>query len=312
MKNIIYIVLLVVTTSVAQQSSSDISNMALGTYIPNDISQMPSSARNILNTKLGQIITKNGINDASYNSRFIITPNVSIMSKDVLPTAPPKIALNLDVTLYIGDGLNGTLYASKSFSMKGVGTNETKAYISAIKQLNANSDDMQSFVTEGKDKIIQFYNNNCEMIRKEANSLANQNKFEEALNLLVNIPVVSTCFDKSSNDLKNMYQKVIDRDCKLKLADATAIWNANQEIYAANEAGAILASIEPNSSCYGQAKSLMSKIEKRIKQLGDREWSYKLKVLDTKITAINAAADILKVYAKNQPQNVVYSVRGWY
>ncbi|HBY69793.1 MAG TPA: hypothetical protein DEG69_19855, partial [Flavobacteriaceae bacterium] len=234
------------------------------------------------------------------------------ISKDVVASAPPKIAYNLDVTLYIGDGLNGTLYSSRSFNVKGVGNNETKAYIAAIKQLRANSNEMQSFVSEGKNKIVDFYNTNCEMINKEATSLANQNRYEEALNLLVNIPSISTCFDRSQRAIKNMYQNVIDRNCKLQVAEATAIWNANQDIYAANEAGAILASIEPSSGCYSEAKSLFNKIEKRVKQMDDRKWEYKLKVLDTKITAINAASDILKVYAQNQPKNVIYNVRGWY
>ena len=273
---------------------------------------MTASAKQVLNTRLGQIITKNGISDVSYNSRFIITPNVSVISKDVVASAPPKIAYNLDVTLYIGDGLNGTLYSSRSFNVKGVGNNETKAYIAAIKQLRANSNEMQSFVSEGKEKIIDFYNTNCEMINKEATSLANQNRYEEALNLLVNIPSISSCFDKSQRAIKNMYQNVIDRNCKLKVAEATAIWNADQDIYAANKAGAILESIEPSSKCYSEVKSLFSKIEKRVKQMDNRKWDYKLKVLDTEITAINAATDILKVYAQNQPKNVIYNVRGWY
>lgn len=307
-KAILISLLFVATLGIAQNSN----NVALGTFIPDEAEPMPASAKQILNTRLGQIITKNGISDISYNSRFIITPNVSVISKDVVASAPPKIAYNLDVTLYIGDGLNGTLYSSRSFNIKGVGTNETKAYIAAIKQLRANNSEMQRFVSEGKKKIIEFYDSNCDMINKEATSLANQNKFEEALNLLVNIPSISSCFDSSQRAIKNMYQKVVDRDCKLKLADATAIWSANQDIYAANEAGAILATIEPAANCYSEAKSLFNKIEKRVKQMDDRKWDYKLKVLDTKITAINAASDILKVYAQNQPKNVIYNVRGWY
>ncbi len=300
--------LFLIGTITAQEGN----NIALGTYIPNEVEALPAAAKQILETKLGQMVTKNGISDISYNSRFIITPNVEVLTKDVLGTAPPKIAINLDVTIYIGDGLNGTLYASKSFNVKGVGTNETKAYINAINNINANSEQVQQFVYEGKEKIIAFFNNNCDMIRKEAKSLDNQNRQEEALNLLVNVPVNSTCFDKVAPELKGMYKKLIDRDCKTQLAEASAIWAANQDIDAANTAGAILASIEPTSSCYGEVKSLFSKIEKRVKELSDRPWEYKLKVLDANIAAAKGARDILMVYAKNQPKNVTYNIRGWY
>lgn len=303
------IALLFVTAITAQNVDS---NIALGTYIPNEINDMPASARQILETKLGQMVTKNGISDVSYNSRFIITPNIAVMSKDVLPTAPPKIALNLDVTIYIGDGIAGTLYTSKSFSVKGVGTNETKAYISAIKNMNANSDEVQKFVADGKEKIIEFFNNNCDFIQKEANTLAVQNRFEEALGMLVNIPVQSSCYDKAANSLKTLYKKTIDRDCELRLNEATAIWASSQDLEAANGAAAVLAAVEPNASCYPKVKSLFLKIENRAKELTDRPWNYKLKVLDANTEIAKGSQKILMEYAKNQPSTVMYNIRGWY
>jgi hypothetical protein len=311
MKNLFLIIILLVPVALAIAQNGD-SNIALGTYIPNEIEKVPTAARQILETKLGQMVTKNGVSDISYNSRFIITPNVTVMSKDIIGTAPPKIALNLDVTLYIGDGLNGSLYASKSFNVKGVGSNETKAYIAAIKNLKTNSNSVQNFVTEGKQKIIDFFDNNCGLIQKEANTLANLNKYEEALTLLVNVPVNSSCYDKVNNNLSKIYQQTIDRDCTLRLAEAKAIWASGQDFASANDAGAILTRIEPSSSCYSEVKSLFSKIENRVKEISDRPWEYKLKVLDANIAAATGALDIMRIYARNQPSTVSYNIRGWY
>lgn len=303
------IALLFVTALGAQNVDS---NIALGTYIPYEMESIPASARQILETKLGQMVTKNGISDITYNSRFIITPNVAVMTKDVLPTAPPKIALNLDITIYIGDGIQGTLYASKSFNVKGVGTTETKAYISAIKNMNINSKEVQKFVTEGKEKIIDFFNNNCDLIQKEANTLAVQNRYEEALGMLVNIPVQSSCYDKAASSLKTMYRKAIDRDCEVRLNEATAIWASSQDLEAANGAAAVLAGVEPSSACYSKVKGLFSKIENRAKELTDRPWNYSLKVLDADIEIAKGSQAIIMEYAKNQPSTVMYNIRGWY
>ena len=288
------------------------SNIALGTFIPNEIESMPSSVRQILETKLGQMVTNNGLSDMSYNSRFIITPNISVMSKDILPTAPPKIALNLDVTIYIGDGVAGTLYTSKSFNVKGVGSNETKAYIAAIRNMNTNSADVQKFVSEGKEKIIAFFDNNCELIQKEANTLTALNRHEEALALLVNIPAQSSCYDKSAKSLKTMYQKAIDRDCELRLAEATAIWSSSQDLDATIGAATVLAGVEPTSTCYPKVKSLFLKIENRAKELTDRPWEYQLKVLDAEVEIAKGSQQLLMEYAKNQPSTVMYNIRGWY
>ena len=106
----------------------------LGAYVPDQIENVPASAKKMLLNKLGQLVTSNGISDNQYNSRFIITPNIVVSTKEVMPTSPVKVVLVLDVTLYIGDGIAGTLYASETFNVKGVGTTETKAYMQAIKR----------------------------------------------------------------------------------------------------------------------------------------------------------------------------------
>ncbi len=262
--------------------------------------------------KLGQIITKNGMSDNVYNSRFILVPNVTVLSKDFTATAPPKIALNLGVTLYIGDGVAGNLFESEYLELKGVGTNETKAYISALKRLSPKNVAIQDFIARGKQKIINYYNENCDLIVKKSGSLESKGQLEEAIEQLANVPEASSCFDKVKSKMSSLYIKYIDRDCKLKLAEAQSIWVANQNIDAANEAGAILSTIDPQANCFSEVKSLFSKIADRVKELSDRSWNYQLKVLDLNKRAIDAARDVGVAYGNNQPQNVTYNTRGWY
>ena len=312
MKKIIYIALFFVATSLVAQEKSSNDGISLAAYVPQQVEGIPASAKKMLLNRLTQIITKNGISENVYNSRFILAPNVAVLSKDITATAPPKTALNLNVTLYIGDGISGTLFASQSIELKGVGNNENKAYIAAIKRLSPKNPEILEFVAKGKEKIIEYYNNNCSLILKKAAALEAQNEFEEALIVLTNVPEASTCFNKVKSKIAILYKKSIDRDCKQKLAEASAIWAANQNIDAANEAGAILSTVEPQGACYGQVKSLYAKIAARVKDLSDRGWKYQLKVLDLKKTAIRAARDVGVAYGKNQPNNVTYSVRGWY
>ena len=311
MKKIIYvIVLFVLTNSIAQEKSSE--GIALAPYIPRQVESIPSSAKRMLLNRLAQVLTKNGIGKNIYNSRFVLAPNISVLSKDITPTAPPKTALGLNVTLYIGDGISGDLFASHSLELKGVGTNENKAYISAIKRLSPKNPEIIDFVEKGKAKIIEYYNANCSNIMQKASTLQAQNEFEQALAILMNVPVESNCFDKIEPKIKNLYQKIIDRECDQKLSEATAIWTANQNIEAANEAGAILASVEPKSKCFSQVKSLYKKIATRVKELSDRDWNYKLKELDLQKQTIKAARDVGVAYGKNQPKTVNYNVKGWY
>ncbi|WP_323787944.1 hypothetical protein [Psychroserpens sp.] len=284
----------------------------LGAYVPDQIENVPASAKKMLINKLGQIVTANGISDNAYNSRFIITPNIVVATKEVMPTSPVKVVLVLDVTLYIGDGIAGTLYASETFNLKGVGTTETKAYMQALKRLKPKNENMQSFLSRGKDKIIDYYNTNCSQIQKDAEALENSGQPEQALGIMLSIPSSSSCFDKSKSKTKALFIKAANRDCKLRLNEAQAIWSANQDIEAANEAARILSSVQPEADCFSKVKALFSKIEARAKDLQDRDWNYKLKVLDATKSYYDSAFEVSMANAQNQPSTVMYNVRGWY
>ncbi len=296
------------TMSFAQSSASkDENRIMLTSWVPSQIEGMPASARKMLTNRLKQVVTKNGLGGSPYNTRFIISANITVMSKDILPGPPPMHAYNLDVTLYIGDGFEGTVFASTTISVKGVGTNENKAYISGLKRISPKNPEIQAFVKNGKEKIIQYYKDNCDLIIKKANSLADQGKFKHAIFMLAAVPsACEECYVKAMNAIKPIYKKQIDKDCKEKLQKATAIWNASQDMAAAEEAGAMLASIDPGASCVGQARTLSNKIAAKVKQIDAREWKYIVKDQQQESERIKAIRDIGVAYGKGPKANVTY------
>ena len=297
--------------------SDDAARITLAAYVPQQIDKMPDAARSILANKLNQIVTQNGMGGAANNERFIITANVNVISKDLTATAPPMTALVLEVTLYIGDGFVGTKFSSTSISVKGVGESETKAYISALKGISPTNSNIQSFVGNGKSKIIEYYNSKCDFIIKEAQTLVSQNNFEEAIFKLTSVPeVCKDCYDKCMDAVGPIYQKQIDRECKSKLMEANTAWNAAQDSYGADTAGGILAQIDPNASCYKEALALSNKIAQRIKEIDQRDWKLQLKEqqdnVDIQKATIKAIRDIGVAYGNGQPKTVTYNVRGWW
>lgn len=297
--------------------TDDIGRITLAAYVPQQIDKMPDAARSILANKLNQIVTQNGMGGAANNERFIITANVNVISKDLTATAPPMTALVLEVTLYIGDGFVGTKFSSTSISVKGVGESETKAYISALKGISPTNSNIQSFVGNGKSKIIEYYNSKCDFIIKEAQTLVSQNNFEEAIFKLTSVPeVCKECYDKCMDAVGPIYQKQIDRECKSKLMEANTAWNAAQDSYGADIAGGILAQIDPNASCYKEALALSNKIAQRIKEIDQRDWKLQLKEqqdnVDIQKATIKAIRDIGVAYGNGQPKTVTYNVRGWW
>jgi hypothetical protein len=303
------------TITIAQDAakSGELGKIALATYIPSQES-MPEHASNMLANKLDQIISANGIANSSFNSRFIITANANVLTKDLLASAPPMTALTLDLTLYIGDGIDGKKFASKSMTVKGVGTNEAKAYIDAMKSINQNDTGIQSFVSNAKNKIIDYYNTTCNQLIKEVQMLEKQNMYEEAIFKLTSVPVECTdCYNKTMAIIPAIYKKTINRNCTVKLAEANNLWNANQSYDTAVSVGEILNSIDPSSACFNEVKALSNKIGKRVLEIDKREWSLNYeKEVGLQKDLIKAYRDVGVSYGNGQPKNVTYNVVGWW
>src|SRR5688572_26190712 len=87
---------------VAQQKSNTANaqnKIVLTPYIPEQVESLPEGAASLLKSKLNQISSENGIAGTDANSRFIITSNINVLTKDLIATAPPMTALTLDVAL---------------------------------------------------------------------------------------------------------------------------------------------------------------------------------------------------------------------
>lgn len=310
MKNILYSVLALCSLVIQGQENNN--GILLGAFVPEQASEIPQEAKSLLIDKLGRIITNNGLSANVRAPRFILVPKVSVLSKNTLATAPPKVALYLEVTFYIGDGIAGNLFESRTIKAKGVGTNERKAYISAIRNISVSNKYLSELISEGKKEIINYYDRQCADIGEKARRLEDEGKIGEALFTITNIPEASTCFDQHQTKIKKLYDKAIDEDGARKLNLAKAIWAANQDLNAANEAGEILASIEPNANCFTEVKILYNSIAERVKSISDRDWEYRLKVVTLEEESIEAARAIGVAYGENQAQNITYNTQGWY
>ena len=130
MKKILFalIAILIFSTANAQISATDFGRIVINSYLPEDIA-IPTEAKKQLVSKLDQITTNYGIGGSQVNPRFIITATVNIGTKDIVAGPPQMIAQNIDLTLFIGDSQTNTIFSNCTLSIKGVGTNENKAFI---------------------------------------------------------------------------------------------------------------------------------------------------------------------------------------
>lgn len=310
MKNILLATLLFANLIFAQKSNS--SDIEITAFVDSNNNNIPAEAQQIALNALTNVIIKNGVSKG-INSDFILTANTIILEKVIVPTAPSQVALDLSVNLYIGNIKDGNLYESTQVTLKGIGQNETKAYIDAIKKLNQNNKTLENLVVKAKSKIIQYYTQKCDIIIAEANKLEKTENFEGALYKLMSIPQECTnCYSKASLKSEIVYKKAIDFDAKVKLNQARQTWNANPNESGAKEATEILMQINPNASNFKEVKILGSEISKKLNENDKRNWQlYYEKEVGLEKDYINAAKEIGKAYGAGQPKQVYNNIKWW-
>jgi hypothetical protein len=244
-----------------QEKPDDSGRIVLASVVPDQIEGITPAAQSNLTNKLNQITSKNGMGGVSLTNRFIITANVVVLTKDITSTAPPMHAYTLEVTLYIGDGIDGILFSSTSVTLKGVGETETKAYMAALKNLKSDAPDYKSFIEQGKNKIIEYYNSKCDFILKEAESLSSQNQFDAAILKLVDVPqVCKECYDKAMDKAVVIHKQKLEHECQQNISKANAAIAQDKW----EEAAGFLDTITPDLDCYKQAAAIVKKIEDHL------------------------------------------------
>lgn len=320
MKNIkvILVVLGIISGSMIFAQSNvknlnDFDRIGIAPFVSDQVEYLPAGARSSLHTKLGQIISDNGFGNSVYNTRFILTPNIVVANKNIIAGAPPRVAVVLNVHLFVGDGLEGTKFGSTMLTVKGVGSNENKAYINALKQLKSGNPEIKKLISSAKQRILDFYYTQCDFILKEAEVASSQNNYDQALFILTSIPNINKeCYEKATSLIGPVYQKKINRDCKVNLQFARNAWNTSQDYEAALDAVDYLSAIDPSADCYRDAQRLSNDIGKRMLDIDNREWNFVLKGQNLEAQKIDAARAVGVAYGENQPQNMTYNLGGWW
>ncbi len=260
--------------------------------------------KNVLDRAL---VTGNGVVQIA-NPQFGIQARVDVVDKHIIAGAPTKPVLNLSVAFFIGDFSEGLLFANYTMEVAGVGDNETKAYNSAIHRVSAQNRDLAAFIVNGKQKVIEWYNNNYVQIIKKSQRAVSLNSYEEALYYLLMIPECCNGYEEAMAYVKIIYQQYIDRKCEESLALAQAAWMSGYSKENAKTAAAILAEIDPDASCKEEVNKLVAEIKGHLSE----EWAFEQKQWDDTVSVesqrLTNAKEIAMAYAQNQPTQVIHSL----
>lgn len=312
------------TRTVAQQDEG-IGKIALNPYLP-DSENIGTKAKSALISKLGQIATSAGMSGKGFDNRFIITAHLQEIDCETTATYPPKTAMRISATIFVGDGIEGTLFSSYTKEYKGVGDNREDAFAAVVKKLQTNDSELLRSVQVGKERIIQYYNQISGNIMKTAEADAKAGHYEEAISALFSIPMACKDYDAAQVLIARYGAVALENGNMKMIADARSAWSSAPNEEGASKAMDIMNQLQtPSEKVLAEAKKLSDEIATRLKTISDREWQ--LAVLQTQnehkeqmakiesekqqnIASVNAAASVARAYYNNRPR-VVYHVHWW-
>ncbi len=234
---------------------NDAERIAISPYVSSDAG-LPKAAERVLYNKLRTLAVKNGMGGEG-QSPFLLTAAVDVLTKDITETAPPMVSMTVSINFFIVDALNRKVFSNAIVEAKGAGTNETKAYLNALKRVNIKAPELKIMVKSGKEKVLAFYNTNCDFVMKRAETLAELKMYGDAIDLLMSVPeVCKECFDNAHDKAKDVYKAYQNDLCNENMDKAKAAWAAKDN----KKALGYLSEIAHDTPCRSNAEALMSEI----------------------------------------------------
>lgn len=288
--------------------------ITINPYIPAE-SGIKGTVAKLLETKLKRIVT---IGDATggFDRRFIIVPELNILSETMTASIPQKASLHISLTLFVGDGISGSLFGSTDMELVGIGDNHEMALYSAIHKLSAEDKDLQGLIAESKQRIVKYYNNVAPTLIKEAEKHMAGVDYESALSQLAIIPALCKDYDKAQKLIVQCGKKIMEKNNAELLMAAQTAWNASPDREGAQKASEYISQITISSqSVKEDINRLNEQIRKRLIQLDDKEMELRQAQIESdeniRIEEIRASANVTSTIWSSLP-NLVYSIFSWF
>jgi hypothetical protein len=294
-----------------QDSLLDIqtSKIKLNIILPENLDQINDNQLSRFNSKITSLVTESGISGDEYSSgSFLIYPKLLINEISAVETGISNVyTASLDVTLFIKQFEQNTIFSSTSITVKGFGNSKDLAIINAIQNIQISNEKIKSFFTISKKKIIDYYNTTCNDLINKSSTLSKQNKYNEAIGLLYSIPTEVNCYNIAQESIIKYFKLYQESIC------ASLIQKVKTRIAARDFEAAlnILMQIDPSTSCKSDTDKLIDICEKNIsdevkRQRGLEMSRYKDNV-DLEKRRIESSKLIAIEYFKSRPKTITYN-----
>ena len=290
------------------QTDSKLSSINLSVILPTNVDGLNESQLSKLESKITETVTNNGISAEGYTQNFVIYPKFEIYDEKESKGGMRSIkVLNCNLSLYIKQLSTNIIFSTYSKSIQGTGYSKNDAISSALESIDPSDTKLNDFVKAGKEKIIKYYQANCDIVLKKVESDRNIKNFESALAVLLTIPEEATgCYEKAQAKAKTVFTELQKFKCNQYLQNAKTSAAATKY----DEALEYLSWIDPTSPCASESKSLINSIASKVGQERKKEWDFLLKTYSDAVALkkaqIQSMNSLAVAWLRSQPSSATY------
>ena len=140
-----------------------------------------------IGVKMLQITSQNGISSMGNAPGFVLGTEIMQTGRAATGTAPQKMTVKYTLTFKVMNTTTGDVYATATQEVTGVGNSFPEANINAVKNIE-NTPAMQQMLQTASDRIIEWYNNNLDALKKQVEGAIGKGDYALALAIVESVP----------------------------------------------------------------------------------------------------------------------------
>ena len=243
--------------------------LALGQDIPIAIVIPPEieeefgpAVRTQLESRMTQFATASGMAAVDGMANIVMYPLLVITDERRTAGLIENLdVVRLEVSVYVKNVRDGTLYASMSREVVGSGRTREAAVRMGVRQLSGRDPAMREFTANARMRIVEYYERNCDQIITEGRTLAAGGDVQDALALILAVPgEASRCHERTNEEAVTLFNRYQAALCAERVRRAEAEMAVDHFI----ESIDALAGISDTGPCGQRADELIGQIQAEV------------------------------------------------
>jgi hypothetical protein len=275
-----------------QLTPDDIGGVMVTVYAPTDNPNIDDGTRTLLLNRMSSALSTGGLAGVGVITPFVLYPRVAVVDNVVVSGGlEERTQTKVELAFVLKHIDSRSVIHQWSGTLIGVGASASLAIRNAVSGLSSSDPRLATFARDARERIVDYYNQNCSAIRAQARTVARTGALEEAYAQLLAVPTdASACSRAATADADRLARGAETAQCERQLREARAEMAAGRLGGAADRAAAV----PTGTPCAARADVLLTEIDGRAKAREDRTTSLQIESIKKSRTTGASVIDVVR------------------